>query len=307
MTCYMGIDGGGSSLRVVVVDEALQPLAQAYGETVNPSIVGHAAAAERVQAAVRTALMQAGLDAAEVAAVGVGIAGAAPEHSADWLRATLADVLPRARQVIASDVEIALVGAHGQRLGILVLSGTGSCAYGVNAAGESLLVGGWGYLIGDEGSGWWLGRQALKEVARITDQGRRDEASCTFQAQVLDFLEVRSARQMISWIYREGAPAPRIAALAPLVLAMAQSGSPLAQHIVTQGALRLVDHVQRLREGLGVDGPIGFAGGLLEKSEYYRRLLADYLQISAPSTRHPPMIGAALLARLVCYGKDNSC
>jgi N-acetylglucosamine kinase-like BadF-type ATPase len=298
VTYFMGIDGGGSSLRVVIVDAALNVLAEAHGETVNPSVVGHVVAAERVQAAIREALAQVGCDARAVSAVGAGIAGAAPEHSAEWLQATLSAALPGVPQALASDVEIALVGAHGARLGILVLSGTGSCAYGVNAAGESLLVGGWGYLIGDEGSGYWIGRQALKCVAQIADQRRQDEPSRAFKAQVLDFLEIRTPRQMIQWVYREGAPAPRVATLAPLVLALAQDANSHAQRIVTLGALRLVDYVQQLREQLRVDGPIAFAGGLLEKSGYYRQMLADYLQIDVPTTRYPPVIGAALLARL---------
>ncbi len=294
----MGIDGGGSSLRVAIVDAALNVLAEARGETVNPSVVGQEVAAQRVQAAIHEALARAGCAAQALAAVGAGIAGAAPEHSAEWLRAMLSAALPDVPQALASDVEIALVGAHGARLGILVLSGTGSCAYGVNAAGESLLVGGWGYLLGDEGSGYWIGRQALKCVTQIADQRRQDEASRAFKAQVLDFLEIRTPRQMIQWVYREGAPAPRVATLAPLVLALAQEGNAHAQRIVTQGALRLVDHVQQLRTQLAVDGPIAFAGGLLDKSGYYRQMLADYLQIDVPTTRYPPVIGAALLARL---------
>ncbi len=307
MSCYVGIDGGGTSLRVAVVDAELRVLAEAHGETVNPSVVGHALAAQRIQAAVQAALSQANVPPRAVAAVGVGVAGAAPEHSAPWLSATLGAALPDVPQALASDVEVALVGAHGARLGLLVLSGTGSCAYGVNAARESALVGGWGYLLGDEGSGCWIGRQALKCVAQIADQRRQDEPSRAFKEQVLDFLEIRTPRQMLQWVYREGAPAPRVATLAPLVLAMAQAGNAHAQRIVTQGALRLVDHVHQLRAQLGLDGPIGFAGGLLEKSAYYRQMLADALQIDVPTPRYPPVIGAALLAKLTHEREDDPC
>ncbi len=307
MGCYVGIDGGGTSLRVVVVDAELGVLAEAHGETVNPSVVGHALAAQRIQAAVQAALLQADVPPRAVAAVGAGIAGAAPEHSADWLQATLSAALPDVPQALASDVEAALVGAHGARLGLLVLSGTGSCAYGINAAGESALVGGWGYLIGDEGSGCWIGRQALKCVAQIADQRRQDEPSRALKEQVLDFLEIRTPRQMLQWVYRDGAPAPRVATLAPLVLALAQAGNAHAQRIVMQGALRLVDHVHQLRDQLHINGPIGFAGGLLEKSAYYRQVLADSLQIDVPTPRYPPVIGAALLAKMIHKREDDPC
>ena len=77
-------------------------------------------------------------------------------------------MLPAAQIALSSDVEIALVGALGQRLGIVVLAGTGSAAYGVNRAGDALLVGGWGYLLGDEGSGYWIGAEALRLLARAS-------------------------------------------------------------------------------------------------------------------------------------------
>lgn len=297
MACWLGIDGGGTSLRVVVVDAALQVLAEARGETVNPSVVGHEIAAARVQAAITDVLTQVGLPAEAITGVGVGIAGAAPDHSAEWLATTLSVVLPNVPQALASDVEIALVGAHGQREGMLLLAGTGSAAYGVNAAGEARLVGGWGYLIGDEGSGYWMGRQALKQVAIISDERRRDDHSQAFKAQLLDFLEIRSPRQMLKWIYGEGAPVPRVATLAPLLLVMAQEGNRQAANIATRGALALIEHVFQLRDQLEMVGPLAFAGGLLEKSPYYRQLVAAQLAIDVPTTRYPPVIGAALLAK----------
>ncbi len=296
MTFTMGIDGGGTKLRVVVVDETLQVCAEANGETVNPSVVGHEVAAQRVQQAIHEALNSINLTPSQIAAVGVGIAGASVEHSEAWLRETIAPVLSDSRLALSSDVEIALVGAHGQREGILLLSGTGSCAYGINAQGERLLVGGWGYLIGDEGSGYWMGRKALRQVAIITDEKRRDDPSREFKAQVLDFLEIRTPRQMVKWIYGQGEAVPRVATLAPLMIVMAQEGNPHAKQIVTLGALRLVDHALQVCDQLNMTGPIAFAGGLLEKSFYYRQLVAESLGIDVPMTKYAPVVGAALLA-----------
>lgn len=297
MSVVLGVDGGGTNLRVALVDERLDVLAEAHGESVNPSVVGQALAAQRIQEGISQALRAARLAPEHVAAAGIGVAGAAVEHSAAWLTQTLRAALPASRLALSSDVEIALVGAHGQRLGILLLAGTGSCGYGVNAAGESALVGGWGYLIGDEGSGYWLGRQALKTVAQIADEKRRDPASQAFREQVLDFLEIRDSRKMIKWIYGDGAPAPRIATLAPLVLALAQNGNPHAVRIATLGVLKLVDYARTLQLSLDlIESPIAFAGGLLEKSPYYRGLLAEHLNIDIPQTLYPPVLGAAILA-----------
>jgi len=298
LTYYIGIDGGGTSLRVAVVDDGMRVLAEALGDTVNPSIVGHDAAAQRVHTTIYRALAGSGLIVSDIRAVGAGIAGAAPEHSHEWLRTMLDTALPGVPQALASDVEVALIGAHGRRLGILVLTGTGSCTYGINHDGRSLLVGGWGYLLGDEGSGYWIGRQALTCVAYLADRQQQDIAGRVFTAQVLRFLDVTMPRQIVQWVYREDVAVPQVATLAPLVLALAQDGNDHAQRILRQGAMRLADDVRQLRKQLMMDGPTAFAGGLLEKSDYYRQMLAGYLQREVPATHYPPVIGAALLAQL---------
>ena len=161
MTYYMGIDGGGSTVRVVIVTPDLTICGQSEGPTVNPGVVGSENAANTIRQAMRTALKSANLTADQIAAVGIGVAGAAAYHSADWLRAVVGAVTPQARIVPSADFEIALVGALGQREGVLVLAGTGSLAYGVNAAGETALVGGWGYLLDDAGSGYWIGHPGI--------------------------------------------------------------------------------------------------------------------------------------------------
>ena len=88
------------------------------------------------------------------------MAGAA--QNPDWLRNVLTSVLSHAQITVAPDYEIALIGAHGKRYGMLVLSGTGSVAFGIDASGESAHSGGWGYLLDDGGSGYWLGLEMLE-------------------------------------------------------------------------------------------------------------------------------------------------
>lgn len=95
-----------------------------------------------IQNAVRAALDAAGVSHERVAVVGIGVAGAAASHSAGWLREVVSGVTPGARVVPSADYEIALVGALGRRRGVLILAGTGSLAYGVNARGRSALAGG---------------------------------------------------------------------------------------------------------------------------------------------------------------------
>jgi len=268
---------------------------QVEGPAVNPSAVGHERAAALIQEAMRAALGD--LSPQAVAAVGIGVAGAAASHSAQWLIEVVHAVLPHAQVAPSADYEIALVGALGQRLGLLVLAGTGALAYGVNAAGEGALAGGWGYLLGDEGSGYWLGLEGLRAVLRAAD-GRGPETALT--TSLLPALGLEGARALIPWLYRSAMlRTPQVASLAPLVLAAARLGDLCAAEIVARGAQELALAAHAVMRRLALSAPrIAFAGGLLSTpnplSESLCRLLAlDEL----PQPLHPPVLGAVLLAR----------
>jgi N-acetylglucosamine kinase-like BadF-type ATPase len=302
MTLVMGIDGGGSTIRVVVATPDLAILGQSEGPTVNPSVIGHARAAARIQAAAREALATADRSPGQIAAVCLGIAGASVGHSAGWLGEVIAPMFaesPQTRVVLSADYEIALVGAMGERRGVLILAGTGSLAYGVNAASQSALVGGWGYLLGDEGGGYWIGLEGLRAIIRA-DDGSTPPTALT--PVLLDALHLPSARALIPWLYRSDTPRTReIAALAPLVLAQAQMNEPAAEHIVTQAARHLASMAHTVSDQLDMAAPdFAFTGGLLTTSNPLSMALCHALTLSAiPEPRYPPVIGAALLALTV--------
>lgn len=293
----VGIDGGGSTVRAVVTAPDLTLLGQAEGGAANPGTVGRAAAAETIQGTVRAALHAAGIAHERVAAVGIGVAGAAASHSADWLREVVGGVTPGARVVPSADYEIALVGALGERRGVLVLAGTGSLAYGVNARGRSALAGGWGYLLGDEGSGYWLGLEGLRAVVRAAD-GRGPATALS--AALLKALQLPDARDLIAWLYRADAPrTPAIARLAESVLAAAAGADPVARGLVARGAQELAHAARAVMRTLSMRRPaIAFAGGLLSAPNPLSEALCVRLGLPAlPAARYSPAIGAALLAR----------
>jgi glucosamine kinase len=291
----MGIDGGGSGLRVAIADADLVLHGRAEAPPANPSTVGRPRAAAIVQAAMRAALGD--LAPQRIAAAAIGLAGAAASHSADWLRAVVGAVLPQARIIASADYEIALVGALGQRCGLLVLAGTGALAYGVNAAGESALAGGWGYLMGDEGSGYWLGLQGLRAIARAED-GRGPETM--LQQALLPALGLTTARDLIPWLYGETpAPTATVAALAPLLLEAARQGDGCAIAIVRQAAQELHLAAQTVMRRLALPAqPIALAGGLLQEPNPLSEALCGLLCLDRiPRPLHPPVMGAVLLAR----------
>lgn len=296
MTYYMGIDGGGSAVRCVIVKPDLTICGHSEGSTANPGVVGVDRAASSIQQAMCDSLVSADLGANQIAAVGIGVAGAAAHHSADWLKMVVQVVTPQALIVPSADYEIALVGALVQREGILILAGTGSLAYGVNAAGDTALVGGWGYLVDDAGSGYWIGIRALEAVIRA-DDGRGSETVLT--PTLLKTLGLSRPYDLITWLYRaETARTREIAQLAPLVLEQAVKGDAVAQEIVTGAVDELVLSAQTVIRRLAMDSPpIAFAGGLLTDDNLLSQKLCAALKLETrPVARYTPVMGAALLA-----------
>ena len=296
---FLGIDGGGSTLRLSVARPNLDELASLTAGSANPNIIGPDAARAKIQHGIGEVLKSAGLQKENISAIGIGIAGASNLHSEPWLVETVKPVLPASCLAPSSDLEIALVGALAQRHGILLLAGTGSAAYGVSPAGERLQVGGWGYLLGDEGSSYWVGLQLLKSVVRAYDSGV--EARKTGLNQVcLDALGLSEATDLIAWVYQsEMAPAARVASLAPLVLNRAENGDALAIEILSQAAAHLVNQVEMMRRRLHYPGaPIAFAGGLLDNANWLAAEATHRLGLAKrPVAKYAPVLGAALLAK----------
>ena len=249
-----------------------------------------------IQAVVQSALAESGLSKEQIGAVGIGVAGADVAHSELWLREVIAGVLPAVAVVLSSDHEIALTGAHGERRGVLVLSGTGSLACGANSAGDYVKVGGWGYLLGDEGSGYWLGMEGLQAVVRAAD-GRDTPTGLT--DALLGRLGLPDAQALISWLYRS--PAPRnaeAAALAALVLEQAANGDAAAGRIVEAAARELALACRAVMQRLNREPlPTAFAGGLLSEPNPLSLKLCDLLGLETlPSPLYSPVMGAAILA-----------
>lgn len=303
MTYLMGIDGGGSNLRVVVATPDLTIFGEGHAGTANPTVIGHAAAAEIIRQTMRQAIENANLQPADIQAVGIGVAGAAADRSADWLCEVVGAVTPHALICPSSDVEIALVGAHGKREGVLILAGTGSVVYGVNPSGESMLLGGWGHLLGDEGSGFWIGIAALKAVAQ-TSENRAEPTTLT--ALILEKLACSRPRDLIQWTY--GQPrAAEIAQLAPLVLAQSELGDAVAMQIVDEAVQHLAGLGRATLRNLNFpDAPIAFAGGLLSHENRLSRGLYTALGLpNLPISHYSPILGAILLASAALSGHNH--
>lgn len=292
---YIGIDGGGTNLRVAVLDQSLNVLGQSLRGTANPNAVGRDTAVALIQEAMREAIQSAGVNAEQIAGVGIGVAGAPVDRDEAWLRGIVTSVTPKAHIFPSSDHEIALVAALGERYGLLILSGTGSNVYAVNREGQSAQVGGWGYLLGDEGSGYWIGMQALKAMVHHADGSGH---GTRLTDEILTRLGLDHPKNLIAWIYQSNRHRD-IAGLASVVLELASGvGDSIALSIIERAAHELKAQADTALKRLHVQKlPVALTGGLLESPNLLSLRLCELLELpELPTMRHSQVVGAALLA-----------
>ena len=301
MAILIGADVGGSKTAVGVSESGGPVLARADGPgaAVRP---GRALASAGVIAeVVRRALSGIGRLGGDVLVVGAAGAGRDPERTElqKSLRAeTLAD-----KVVVTTDIEIALEGAFLEGPGIVVSAGTGSIAVGRDRQGKHRRIGGYGWQMGDEGSGYAIGRAALGAVSRAYD-GRSPRTALT--DRVLAVTRSADFDALVRWA--AGASPAEIAALAPGVLEVASQADPLAQGIADYAARELCQLAICLLPLLDVDPPVGVAltGGLLTTDHPLRRSVLARLGEEPGLTPVPTpvdaVIGALRLAEAAVAG-----
>src|SRR5215467_1117231 len=241
----IGIDGGGSKTHAMVADEQGRVLAETIGpgSAVRPGQAEHSA--NVITEVVRDALASCEMTHVMPRALCVGVAGAGreAERHALWQALVARDLA--AELVIHSDFSIALDDAFGDGPGVLLISGTGSVAYGRGPTGTTARCGGWGPVAGDEGSGAWIGRRALSVVTAAAD-GREPETALT--GAVLTAAQVNETADLVGWA---GVATPAtLATLAPVVLTVAETGDLRANAIVTLAVEELMLHVRALARKL---------------------------------------------------------
>ena len=302
MAYYLGIDGGGSKTTCVVGDE-VSILATATAGPSNITRVGEVRAREALLQAARETCGGAKIDPRVVSRACIGVAGAGREEIAGAVRKIIAEVISGEIKVVG-DMEIALEAAFGVGPGVIVVAGTGSIAYGRDAAGRSARAGGWGFAISDEGSAHWIGRAAVSGVLRAIDEEKAQTSSL--------FGELKAAWKLHSLdeFVRKANSNPDFAALLPSILAAADAGNALAQRVLAQAGGELAQIagivVRRLfGKGRAVARvvPMAIAGGVFRHSARVLDAFCD--EVRRVDTRvevNPrvvePVAGALQMARL---------
>ena len=297
---YIGMDCGGTRTRAVLGDGLARILARATTGPGNPCSAGQEVASRSHELAIDRLLRAAALAPERVRGVCLGAAGAGRPGERRRIAAMLRRRLPNASVTVESDAVIALFGATGGRPGIIAISGTGSIVLGVGEDGAIARAGGWGWILGDEGSGSVLGREAVRAVFRSED-GRLPKTR--LKAAVLDHFKVRTPEALIPRIYRRPPLAREYARLWPRLLSASRHGDRVARDILRKGGTELADTVAAVASRLQFTGrvPLVLSGGVLSCDSLLRRSMLRRVRSAVPGVRvtpavFPPVVGALLQA-----------
>ncbi len=310
MSAYViGVDGGQTATKCALFTLEGQLLGMGNGGGLLHLAVegGAARMADSLHEAIHGAFTAAQLPMQAVRAVGMGLSGiesaAAPE--AATARTILREILPAEQVWVENDGVAALMGAHLGAAGAIVISGTGSILVGLRRDRQIVRVGGWGWLVGDEGSAVWLGMAAVRAVFHAAD-GIGVPTALT--AALLPYFGVSDVRALKRLVYATDFGARGFAALAPFVGQAAAAADDVAQSILAEGAAALAQAAGTLHKQMDFEDqvlPLALIGGVWDHIFGMRAAFAKALgklpiRLSAPALT--PIYGAALAAIRACGG-----
>jgi N-acetylglucosamine kinase len=292
----IGVDGGGTKTRAVVVDNALQVLGRGEAGSSNHYSIGVERAIENVVIAMEEAITDACVQFADVSTAGLGLAGACTATEQKTLTHALAPLAKGMQVVVDEDAAAAQAGAFAGAPGAICIAGTGANCFGVNAQGERARADGLGPLLGDRGSGYWIGEAALRAVCCAHDGGPPCPA---LLGGVLNHYNIASVDELVQLVYRADFTKDRVASLVPVVL-QAQADE-VAQQILHAAGGELAATAAAVLRQLHVNR-VATSGGVLEADTPVRAAFEAVLRqqmsdIEIHQPQHDAVIGAALLAK----------
>ncbi len=308
----IGVDGGGTKTVGILTTETGKRIAQLEVGPSNYHVVGEAVTKTVLKTLIVGLFEQAGISNSGKPADRGSCAALSLAHTKVCLgmaglgRATDRKIIGRIcdelsigkNRILTHDAHIALMSGVGKQEGIIVISGTGSIVYGINVHGQEARTGGWGPLLGDEGSGYDIALRGLKAVARAADgRGTPTELTC----RILDTLGLNEPNALIRWVH--AAERNALAELAKEVFLAAETGDGAAKQIVTAAVDELACAAAVVIKRLGFTGyfQIVLSGGNLVNQPLFFEELHTKLKTIAPTAagvlpKHEPAVGAVLLA-----------
>jgi N-acetylglucosamine kinase-like BadF-type ATPase len=301
-TYVLGVDAGGTRTVCLLADSKQAILGRGQAGPGNMSAVGLAAGVAVVRAAVAQAWQAAGLSPRPAAVACLGVSGVDRPQEKQALADALAPYALAERLVIVTDAMIALAAGSPSGVGVVVIAGTGTIAWGRNHSGAVLRSGGWGYILGDEGSAFDIGLAGLRAVVRAHD-GRAEPTALTIM--ILEQWQLQRPEELRAIVYKQPAvPRPEIAALAPVVERAARRGDAVAARIYAHAAEEMALAARAVIAGLGMqDEPVDvvLSGGVYQAGDLITLPFLSALRQFAPQAlvtrlEQEPAIGAVHVA-----------
>ena len=277
---YLGIDGGGSKTTFLLVDQDLNPLHRIQSGPSNWLSVGADAAAVSIRNGVSQLTCQPDV-------VCGGFAGAGRAEGATFYKEVLSSLLPHATIIIQGDASIAFIAAFGTDPGVLLIAGTGSMAIARATDGSMFRVGGWGPQFGDEGSGFWIGREAVRAALRLRDcQGSQE-----FPEIIARNLDLKLITDVVTAWASGKIGVPEIAGLFPQVAAFYPADP--ARQILNDAVTHLRTLVEIASQRVGMpDCRRSLSGSVANHP-----IIRDLIGLTFEEPRHSPEWGAVMWAR----------
>jgi N-acetylglucosamine kinase-like BadF-type ATPase len=266
MEYILGVDGGGTKTLALLGDSAGNVLARGVSGPSNYNAVGFDAACSALERAISMTRKD---HPGEISALCLGLAGAGQKEDIEIFQNWATNNFPKAVVKVYSDAEILLMAGAPSGPAVALICGTGSIVYGRAVTGELHRTGGWGYLFGDEGSGYAIGSAALRAVMRGYD---RRGPETLLSELVLERYSLHSPPELVHTIYGAESPRTAVAALSDLVEQAAGRGDSVAITILEESARELAQTVAAVYPELGTSNPtLLITGGTILHGSYLRK------------------------------------
>ncbi|EJL25097.1 N-acetylglucosamine kinase [Brevibacillus sp. BC25] len=289
---FVGIDGGGSRTRAAICNEAGQVQAIVVGESSNPLSRSWGDVESTLRQLIDAVRIKAGAKEEEVAGLFIGLGGADRPQIKERIQHAFADEWGE-RLLIDNDVVAALYAGTWGQPGVVLLAGTGSIACAFSKEGARHRVGGWGYLVGDEGSGFDLGKKAAIAVLREYD-GRGESTVLT--RLFMDHYGVVRPDELINLIYGGSNPRMELAKTSQLVEQAATLGDPVANVLIMQAVEDLLELADACLKKVQEPIPVVLAGGLLTAGTILQEQLVARASFQTILPAVSPVVGALVAA-----------
>jgi len=296
----LGIDGGATKTLAAVLDLEQRTIHLSHAGPSNEDAVGSRVAVAALVDVAEEAMERAGIAAEQLAAAVLAVAGTDTGAIERHVRAVHDD------WIVVNDVVGAWAAATDAQPGIGAISGTGSNVFGVGPDGRAWRVGGWGHLLGDEGSGYWLGVESIRAALHDRDGSGPETA---LSEAVVDFFGAPSVEAVASLVYSKPLGKSEIAAFTVETCRLAEQGDAVARELYRRGAEQLAGQVAVVARETGLaqadSFPLGLIGSVFKAGPLFAEPLAAAVRESAPGAEvaiveMAPVGGSLQLALRAC-------